>query len=254
MGEAARAAPAGCGSCPGRTAVPVALGQPDERALEPTMRGVEAVDRATRPETQVGGDLVVAGAAGVESPATGPMRSASADSRLRWTSSRAGPRRSGPRRCPRRVRAARRRARRPARRSAGPPGRARGRARSSPRCRRPPARVDVDRARERLDPRVVGLAEPPAPESASRLRAVARAMLAGPSVVPRHGDVARGSGALGSPASAVAATSARLTATLGLVGVAADLDGSPTTARQPLGGFLGRSGRAGSRRAARSRP
>ena len=45
---------------------PVAVGQADERALEPDDRGIEAVDRPARPEPQVRGDLVVARPAGVE--------------------------------------------------------------------------------------------------------------------------------------------------------------------------------------------
>ena len=57
---------------PGQDGRAVALGEVDERPLEVEQGDVELVDRPARPEPQVGGDLVVARAAGVEPPGERP--------------------------------------------------------------------------------------------------------------------------------------------------------------------------------------
>ena len=56
----------------GQDGVPLAFREIDQRLLERDDRGVEAPDRAARPEPQVRGDLVVPGPAGVQPAAQGP--------------------------------------------------------------------------------------------------------------------------------------------------------------------------------------
>ena len=56
---------------PGRIAVPSRSASPDERHLERDQRFVEPVDRATRPQSQVRGDLIVARATRLQLPGHG---------------------------------------------------------------------------------------------------------------------------------------------------------------------------------------